>query len=113
MLAGALNRRIELQAPATVRSPLNTPIKGWATFATVWAAWLPIGDAERVRAEQTGATVTDRFQIRWTRRLAKLSPLNQVQFNGRPYAIRAVKEMGYREALEITACAQADTAAAS
>lgn len=109
MRAGLLDRRITLRRYATARSALGSQVKAWNDLAEVYAAYLPVSDAERVKAAQVGASLTARFQIRWDPQVADLSPLDQLRDEyGRDFAIVGVKELGRRVGLEISARALAD-----
>lgn len=108
MRAGALDRRITLRRAITGRDAANAPVLDWHNLATVWAAWAPLSDIERARAQQTAATATDRFRIRWSTDVEDLSPSDQLIFDGRLYAISAVRQLGRRVDLEITATALVD-----
>lgn len=123
MDARTLDRRITLESQDDAADDgFNTQPGDFIPFATVWAAYQPVSDGERLRAQQVGATVTDRFIIRWSSEVANLNPQHQLVFEGRRYAITAVKPTagvrtssgprplpGRNRWLEITATAQADT----
>lgn len=108
MDAGALDRRIELRRAISSRDALKGPAPVWHTLATVWASYEPVSDVERVRAQQTGAVITARFVIRWSSDVADLNAKDELRFDGALYAIAAVKPIGRRLGLEITASAKAD-----
>ena len=108
LAAGALNRRIELRRAILTPDELNSPVSTWVTFARVWASFEPVSDGERVRAQQMGAMITARFRIRWSSDVSDLNAKDQVRFDDRLFAISAVKELGFREGLEITASAADD-----
>ncbi len=111
MRAGRLDRRIVLLRPTATRNGLNEKVVEWAPIAGmppqgVAARREPIGDSERVRAQQIGAAITDRFTIRWASAYADLEitgPSYELEYSGRRYGIHAVKELGRREGFEITA----------
>lgn len=111
MKAGDLDRRVTLRRLGpTAKSSFGTPAGQWFNLATrIAAAHQPVSDGERMRAQQAGATVTDRFRIRYAAQWADLSARDQLEFEGRLYDIVAVKPIGRREGLEVTAKAQADT----
>lgn len=77
-------------------------------IATVWASHRAVSDSERIRAQAVSATITDRFQIRWSSTVKDVDAKDRVMFDGRSYDITSVKEIGFREGLEITATARAD-----
>jgi SPP1 family predicted phage head-tail adaptor len=80
----------------------------WATLATVWASRQDIRDSERVAAQEVGADITTRFQIRYSSEVAGVNPKDRINFDGSIYEIVAVKEIGRREGLELTAAARTD-----
>ncbi|WP_418885044.1 phage head closure protein [Aurantimonas endophytica] len=108
MDAGRMDRRITLERFTETRDAFNEPVQTWAPLATVWASKEDIRDGERWSAQEVGAEVTTRFRVRWSSVVADLNPKDRVQFDGRTYDIVAVKEIGRREGLEITASARAD-----
>jgi SPP1 family predicted phage head-tail adaptor len=108
MLSGRLDRRIRLDRASTSTNAINEIVTTWAALATVWAEYEPLQDSERYEARQIGAIATARFRIRYSATVADLSPLDRVVFEGRVFDIHAVKEIGRREGLEITAAARAE-----
>jgi head-tail adaptor len=108
--AGSLDRRLTLRRrQAGAKSGFGTPSTVWADLASdIACRRTPLLDAERTRAAQVGATVTDRFVIRWARAWADVNPKDQLVCEGVSFNIVAVKELGRREGLEITATAAAD-----
>lgn len=107
--AGELDRRITLLQPQeTGRDDWNNPIIGRVEIAKVWAKKTDVSDAERVRAQEVGATITTRFVIRYSSQVRNVDPTHLIAFDGRIYDISAVKEVGRREGLEITATARAE-----
>lgn len=110
MEAGKLDRRINIvgKFPTGKYDEWNNPIMADEQSIRVWAQKTDISDAERVRAQQVGATITTRFQIRYSSRVKHIDPTYRVEFDDRTYDISAVKEVGFREGLEITATARAE-----
>ena len=110
MEAGRLDRRISIigKFPTGEADEWNNPIMAEDQSIRVWAQKTDISDAERVRAQQIGATVTTRFLIRYSSRVRNVDPTYRVEFENRSYDISAVKEVGFREGLEITATARAE-----
>lgn len=108
MDAGRMDRRITIvRETETGRDAFNEPIYS-TTETIVWASKEDIRDGERWTAQEVGAEVTTRFRIRWAATFADLDPQASVTFEGRTYNVVAVKEIGRREGLEITANARAD-----
>lgn len=110
MRAGDLDRRITIRRNTPTTDDFGQEVPGWADLATVWASKQDVRDSERFTAAATGASLTTRFQIRWSSALADLSPEDQLVCEGRTYSISAVKEIGRRVGLEITAAARVDVA---
>lgn len=109
MKAGALDRRLTIRR-ATVTDNGLEEVPDWADVVTVWASKQDVSDRERTLAASTGASITTRFQIRYSTVVAGVTAEDQVVCEGRKYAVTAVKEIGRREGLEITATAQANAA---
>lgn len=80
----------------------------WSELARVQASKRDVSDSERVAAAQVQAHISTRFQIRWDSSYSDLNPKDRVVYDGEVYNIEAVKELGRREGLEITASARAD-----
>lgn len=108
MQAGKLDRRIVLQRATVATDAFNQPVQTWGTLATVWASAKPISDGERARAGEVFSSLSMRFQIRYSSTVANLDTRDRVVFDSRTYDIVAVKEIGRREGLEITAAARAE-----
>lgn len=108
MLAGELDRRITIQRYGITYNEDNEPVEGFSDLATVWASAQYASDGERVRAAEVGATITIRFQIRYSSTVASVNPKDRVLYDGKVFDISAVKELGRREGLEISAAAAAD-----
>jgi SPP1 family predicted phage head-tail adaptor len=80
----------------------------WSTLATVQASKKDVSDSERVASAEVAAEIGTRFQIRWDSSVADLNPKDRLVYDGRTYEIVAVKELGRRDGLEISANARAD-----
>lgn len=108
MKAGPLDRRITIERLQLSYDADNQPVENWAALTTVWASKQDVSDGEKIRAAQVGATLTTRFQIRWSNMVSDVNPKDRLVVAGRVYDISGVKEIGRREGLEITAAANAD-----
>lgn len=106
--AGDLDRRITLQQHGLTRNADNEPIVGFTTLATVWASVEYTSDVEKVRAAQVGATVSVRFQIRYSNAVKGIDAKDRVIYQDKTFDIVGVKELGRREGIEISAVASAD-----
>lgn len=108
MKSGKLDRRLTIERFTTTRDEFNDPVETWATLAEVWASKEDVRDTERVAAQEVGAAITTRFQIRWSNDVADVNPKDRLVCEDKTYAIVAVKEIGRRRGLELSATARAD-----
>ena len=92
----------------TGRTNKGGPITAEVEYAKAWAKKTDLRDAERIEAQQVGATITTRFQTYWSQKLSAVDPTFRLRLAGRTYEITGVKEIGTREGLEFRATAQAD-----
>lgn len=108
MEAGKLDRRVTLQRATFAQDDTGQEVATWADLVTVWASKRDVSDGERVAAAEVAASITTRFQIRWGSAWADLNPKDRVVCEGKTYDVSAVKELGRRAGLEITAAARSD-----
>ena len=108
MRAGELDRRVTLQRAVITRDDYNNETSTWGDIATVWAKYEPVSDGEKVRAGERASEIGARFTVRYSSQVADLGPKDQLVFAGRTYAITRVKEIGWREGLEITVVGRDD-----
>lgn len=106
MQAGQLDRRLTLRRNTPTTDDFGGEVAQWADLATVWASKEDVRDAERVRAQQVGASITTRFKIRPLDGGERPSVKDQVQCEGLTYEVAAVKELGRRIGWELSATAQ-------
>src|SRR4029077_20283159 len=64
MTAGALNRRLVLEAPAESADGAGGVTRSYAAVMTLWASVKPVSAGGAVIADAPGATVTHRIVIR-------------------------------------------------
>lgn len=83
-------------------------VETWGTLAQVYAGKHDVSDRERLAASEMQAELTTRFRILFSHTVADVNPKDRVIFEGRTYNIVAVREIGRREGLEISASARAD-----
>lgn len=88
-------------------------IPTWTAVATVWASYQPVKDGERLAGGQVTASITARFQIRWSTTVSGVDERHRVLFDGRVFDVVAVKEIGRRQGIEISATARAERGPAS
>jgi SPP1 family predicted phage head-tail adaptor len=99
MRAGILDRVIEIQRRSTGLDLYGTPIDVWTTFATMRAQKLEnaISDREGARGDTTDNVIT--FRMRW---IDGVTLENRVSYQGQPFKIMTIKEIGRRVGLDIT-----------
>lgn len=101
MRIGSLDRRVTLMRPVqTGPTEHNETLTSWQDVATVWAGVAAQSEGERPEAGKATATRTVTFRIRWR---GDVDERWRLLFDGRPWEIRGVREIGRRIALEITA----------
>lgn len=106
--AGKRDRRITLERYGETRDEWNNPIIGWTLLSRVWGSKDDVSDTERLRAADLGSTLTTRFVIRWSKKVADLNTKDKLTCEGLEYNIIGVKELGRREYLEVTGAARSD-----
>ena len=108
MQAGDLDRRITIERYDTAPDAFNEGTKVWSPIVTVWASKKDVSDSERVAAQEVGAEISTRFQIRYSTQVKDVDPRDRLICEGRVYSISAVKEIGRRDGLELSAVARAE-----
>ena len=100
IVAGRLDQRLTLQAPATTEDELGQPVAGWSTVGTVWASAAPLRGRELMAAAAGQSEATVRFRIRWR---ADVTRAWRVLWRGVAYAIESdpIDVHGQRQALEL------------
>lgn len=107
--AGDIDRRIRIERASITQDPgSGENVENWALLAEVWASKRDVSDRERVAAAEVAAEITTRFVIRWSSQVSDVNPKDRIGFDGRTYGIEAVKVVGRREGLEISATARAE-----
>lgn len=98
MRAGKLDRIITIERVTTTVDEYGTPTEGWSTVATLRGELIQSSAQEFIRAY--GAT-TDTIAIFRTRYLDGVTTADRVTYQGQPYDLKEVKEIGRREGLEL------------
>ena len=108
--AGPLDRRIRLQRYRLQHDAFNAQVRVWYDLAEVWASKDDLSDSERIAAQEKGTALSTRWQIRYSKTVADLSPKDRLYevFTKRTYDIQAVKELGRRVGLELSTNARLD-----
>ena len=105
---GELDRKITIRRAELLPGPFNEPEETWVDFRTVRAKRLDASAGESYRAQEVGAEITRRFQVRWSAAIATVTPKDRVQFNGIEHNVVAVRDLGRNQWREIDCVARAD-----
>jgi head-tail adaptor len=100
MRSGNLDREITVQSSTTVIGDDGTPAVTWATVATLRAQRIEATTDEYIRSY--GAS-TERIMVFRTRYIDGVTGADQIVFEGQPFVIKQIKEIGRRKALEFRA----------
>lgn len=90
--AGELDRRITIERATETRDEYNSPVRTWATLATVWAKREDVSDAELIAAGELGSSLGARFTVRRMGDAATVTPSDRLQHDGAVWNIQAVRE---------------------
>ncbi len=102
MQIGRLDRRIVIEVNTPTRSTSGEEVDSWATFATVWAAVVPIRGKEFFDAAAVQSEIDTKFRIRWR---DDLTTKMRISYDGNIYDIHSIVEIGRHAATEIMASA--------
>lgn len=110
IIASKLDRKITIQRGTEIRDSFNNLVMSepWNNLISVRAAKQDVRDGERIAAQEVGADITMRFQVRWNRVIATVTAKDRLVFEGKIYGILGIKEIGRREGREITATTRID-----
>jgi SPP1 family predicted phage head-tail adaptor len=106
--SGERDRLITLQQKTYTLDGFGGEVITWTTIGQRWASSMPVKDGERFGNQEAIATITHRFRISWDQAAAQVDPTYRVLFDNRLYDVVAVKEIGRREGIEISATARAE-----
>jgi SPP1 family predicted phage head-tail adaptor len=106
--AEILDQQVTILRAAYTENDLGEQVATWVPLTTVWASKTDIRDSERFAAQEVASTITTRFRFRWSSLVADVTPEDRATCEDREYEIVAVKEIGRREGLELTASARAE-----
>jgi SPP1 family predicted phage head-tail adaptor len=103
------NWLVTLERKSVVQNDFGEEVETWLPLVSdLFARKRDVSDGERVAAAEVAASITTRFVVPWASEYEDLSPLDRLIHNDRTYDISAVKELGYRQDMEISAAARAE-----
>lgn len=98
MRAGKLDRTITIERFSSTTDDFGTPVETWTPVATLRAQVIQSSTEEFLSTQgATDATVIV-FRTRW---LDGITTSDQLGYEGKPFNIREVKEIGRRRGTEI------------
>jgi SPP1 family predicted phage head-tail adaptor len=100
MRAGNLDREIIVQRATTTIGDAGTPQETWAPIATLRAQLIEARTDEYIRG--SGAS-TDRIVVFRTRFIDGVTAADRIFYEGQPFTVKQIKEIGRRKALEFRA----------
>lgn len=109
MQPGRFDRRVTLQSPAGTRDSFGEPQTTWTDEGMVWAHRRDLRAIERFTHQQTDATITTIFTLRYRPDVAPSWRL--LDEAGRIYGVDGIRELDRRRTLELLCTTQAGTVA--
>ena len=107
LLKGDLDRRVRILRAGQIDDGMSTVSGPHAEIGKRWAKKTDVSDAERVRAEQAGMTVTTRFLLRFDPLTRSVGGTDRLECEGVTYEVVGAKEWGGRRVgVEITATSE-------
>ena len=104
-----LDRRITVERVTITEDAFGGSVESWAELGTFAASRHDVSDAETWRAAEVAASISVRFQVRWSTATASITPVDRIVHEGKTYNITGVRETeGRRQGLEISAVARAE-----
>ncbi|MBX5023050.1 phage head closure protein [Rhizobium lentis] len=95
---GNMDRRITIEREAETVKPSGSVVKAWAPLATVWAEVLQPTASEFFTGYGEAETGTVIFRVRYR---PAMTTKDRVTYDGQPYDLKEIKELGRRDALEL------------
>ncbi|WAJ26276.1 phage head closure protein [Antarcticirhabdus aurantiaca] len=103
MRAGKLDKTITIERSAASVDEYGTPSEGWSPVATVRAQVIQATTEEFMRSFGQASEAAAVFRIR---HLDGITPGDRVTYQGRPFDIKEVKELGRRAGIDLRCVAQ-------
>ena len=104
MKKGRLNRRVTIFKADAEDDGFSSNPGGPVEIGKRWMEKTDVSDGERIRAEGFGTKITSRFLCRYDRLSSTIrAATHSLICEGVMFNITGVKEVGFREGIEITA----------
>jgi SPP1 family predicted phage head-tail adaptor len=108
MAAGKLDRRVRIQRRSGITDAFGGESEVWIDGGAVWASRKDVSDAESIRAQEVGGSISCRFRMRWSSITSAIGSRDRLLCEGRLYEVTGTKEIGRREYVEISATARTE-----
>ena len=95
---GRMNRRIIIERETEAVSPSGDVSKVWALVATAWAEMVQQSASEFFTGYGEAETGTVIFRIRYR---PEITTADRVTYAGTTYNLKEIKEIGWRDGLEL------------
>lgn len=95
-----LNRKIKIQRKLNVINELNESVPTWITINSVYAQVTPINAKEVFRSNKLNSDKLCKFVIHYVK---DIRYEDRLEFEGKPFDIRNIAEIGLRGGIEILA----------
>jgi len=95
---GTLNRRVRIETYTTSVDSYGEPIKTWIALDHVWADIQPLRNSEQFAAQQVNRLVSLRMTVHYR---TDVTEQMRILYDGDYYDIQGIRELGYREGLEL------------
>src|SRR5665213_1489335 len=97
MRAGNLDREIIIERSTRIIGDAGTPEETWTPIATLRAQLIEATTDEYIRG--SGAS-TERLVVFRTRFIDGVTAADRISYEGQPFTLKQIKELGRRKALE-------------
>jgi SPP1 family predicted phage head-tail adaptor len=95
---GNMDRRITIERKTEAKKPSGSVVPTWTPLATVWAEVLQQTASEFFTGYGEAETGTVIFRIR---HFPGVTTADRVMFEGTPYSLKEIKELGRKDVLEL------------
>jgi SPP1 family predicted phage head-tail adaptor len=95
---GNMDRRITVERETETVTPSGSVVKVWTPVATAWAEVLQQAANEFFTGYGEAETGTVIFRVRYR---PGITTADRVSYDGIPYGLKEIKELGRRDALEL------------
>lgn len=104
MNPGRMDRQITIERKTETRDAVGYPVPSWSPLATVWAEVRPLSGREALRSgEALGRVIGSETASFFIYHTDGLTIEDRINYDGKIWNIRYIREIGRRDGLEILA----------